>query len=144
MAFGLLEKFNQRRAVAKFKRSPVGQALRQQTEDYFVTKSVMRHFSPDAKQDVINQFGASIAEIVLSDNPFLKLREELAGVAYAYANLQVLCLLPEEKPALHFADCPYISAELNQHIFHPTKRSTKSACHLSSCWRVSFIVKLTL
>jgi hypothetical protein len=116
MDFGLFDRFAQRRAIAKFKRSSVGQALSQYTEEYFVTGSVMRHFSPDAKQDVINQFGTSIAEIVLADNPFLKLRAELAGITYAYANLQVLGLVPDEKPDLHFADCPYISGELNQHI----------------------------
>jgi hypothetical protein len=115
MGFGLLDRLAQRRAIAKFQRSPVGQALLRHTEDCFAT-TVMRHFSADSKQDVINQFGASIAEIVSADNPFLKLREEIAGVAFAYANLQVLCLLPEEKPALHFADCPYITGELNQHI----------------------------
>jgi hypothetical protein len=117
MAFGLIDRFAQRRAMSKFNRSAIGQALRQHTEEYFVTRSVLRNFSADAKQDVINQFGTAIAEIVLADDPFLTLRKKLGALVHEYADLQVLCLLPEERSDLHFAESPYISGELNKHIF---------------------------
>ena len=44
---------------------------------------------------------------------------------YAYANLQVLCLVPEEKSDLHFSDSPYISGELNRHILRCAQHQTQ-------------------
>jgi hypothetical protein len=121
VGFGLLERFAQRRAMAKFSRSPIGQALRQHTEN----DSILRHFSADVKQDVINQLDTSIAEIIVADNPFLMLRQELGGFVHAYSNFQVLCLLPDEKLDLHFTKSPYISGKLNTHILRCAQHNTE-------------------
>lgn len=125
MVFRLLERMAQRRAIAKFSRSPIGQALHQHTQDYFGAKTVLRGFSPDQKQNVIEQFSARIVEIVQAPNPLLKLREELGGMMYAYAELQVLCLVPEERSDLHYGASPYVSGELNQHIHRCAQHHTE-------------------
>jgi hypothetical protein len=49
-----------------------------------------------------------------SPNPFLAFREELAGSTYAYAELQVLCLKPDERSDIH--NSPYISGDLYPYI----------------------------
>jgi len=46
----------------------------------------------------------------------LKLREYIATTAWSYATFQVLCLTEEEKRDAFYADCPYISGKLYQHI----------------------------
>jgi hypothetical protein len=116
MVFGLLERLAQRRAISKFKHSPFGQSLHKHTQEYFFTgKTVLRHLSPEQKQSHINDFATRILQISASSNPFLKLREELAGLVYAYAELQVLCLMPADIPDLYGAS-PYISGELNHYI----------------------------
>jgi hypothetical protein len=49
-----------------------------------------------------------------AQNPFLTYRGELAEAAFSYADLQVLCLLSEEKDDV--TDSQYISGELHNHI----------------------------
>ena len=55
-------------------------------------------------------------EIAQAPNPFIKLREDSAATTYAYAELQVLCLVPEERPDLDYGTSPYISGTLSHYI----------------------------
>jgi hypothetical protein len=109
----LFEALKQRYALYKFKRTPVAGALRLHTQTYF-KDTLLRSMSWEAKEKHIGDFMRRVGAMFLTTNPFLAYREELASAAYAYADLQVLCLKPEEKTDV--LDSPYISGELYRHL----------------------------
>jgi hypothetical protein len=112
---GLLKRFSERRASKKFLQSPFGQALHRHTIDGFHS-SILRDLSPEGKQEIVQTLGNKIDGIFQAEEPFLKCREEFGGAAVAYADLQVLCLLENEKAGVPQFQSPYISGELHRHI----------------------------
>jgi hypothetical protein len=67
------------------------------------------------KQNIVQQFSNRLIAIDRAPNPFLTFREELCNAAIAYADLQVLCLTPQEK-AETLGGVRYISGELSRYI----------------------------
>jgi hypothetical protein len=100
-------------ALLKFKRTPIAQALRAHTHYYF-DDTILQSLAPEDKLQRITELTHRLGKILTSPDPFLAYRSELAEAAYAYADLQVLCLLPHEKNDVK--DSPYISGELHNHI----------------------------
>jgi hypothetical protein len=126
MIFGHLRRLARRRATSKFSRSLLGQTLQQHTKEYFFNgKTILSGFSPDQKQHIIESFTAGVVKIVGAPNPFHRLRKEMVATAIAYANLQVLCLLPEERSGVYFSRSPYISGELVHHIHRCAQHHTE-------------------
>src|SRR5262249_5563801 len=113
---GILQNFLERQAAKKFLRSPLGQALHKQTQEYFYTTSNLRHLSEEKKQEIINNFTGRIAGLFQTQNPFLKMREELAGAVYGYAQIQVLSLKEVERADTFYGHSPYITGKLHYHI----------------------------
>jgi hypothetical protein len=100
----------------KWDRSSIGQILARHTNDYFINTN-LKHLSQQGKEKLIGGFYNSLfVDIPAAPNPFLKFREALAAVVASYADLQVLCLKPEEKARSFFSSARYISAELHNHI----------------------------
>jgi hypothetical protein len=111
--FSMFEAVKQRYALFKFKRTPIAQALRAHTHTYF-NDTLLKSLPPQIKKQRIAEFTQRLARITASPNPFLTYRGELAEAAFSFADLQVLCLLPEEKNDV--TDSPFISGELHKHI----------------------------
>jgi hypothetical protein len=131
-------------AELAFTGSRIGRALHQHTQDFFSSKTIFGNCSPDQKQRITEAFGNIIAEILQVPNPLvvdvdyehfeigvdrLKLREKLAEMTYAYAELAVLCFVPEEMSNLNYG--PYVSGELSQHIHRCARHSTELNRELS-------------
>jgi hypothetical protein len=112
----IIQDFFQRRAATKFLRSSLGQALHRQTQEYFYTTSNLRHLSDVKKQEIIGSFWERVFAIFQAPNPFLKMREELAGAVYEYAILQVLCLKETERADQFYDHSPYITGKLHYRI----------------------------
>jgi hypothetical protein len=99
----------------KFGSLSIGQALGRYTHEYFA-ESHLRNAPPEARKHIIEQLGSRIEGVLRAPSPMLKLREELATVVYDYADLQVLCLLPEEKSEVYYGESQFISGELHRYI----------------------------
>jgi hypothetical protein len=113
---GIIQNFRERRAANKFLRTPLGQALHKQTQEYFYTTSNLRLLSDDKKIEIINDFTARVFGVFQTPNPFLKMREEIAAAVYCYASLQVLCLKETEKADTFYGHSPYITGKLHYRI----------------------------
>jgi hypothetical protein len=109
-----LERWRQNRALRKFSRSVLGDALRIHTQKY-LNETVLRGLSSELKQNIVEQFTNQLLAIDRAPNPFLTFREELCNAVIAYADLQVLSLTPQEK-AESFGEVRYISGELSRYI----------------------------
>jgi hypothetical protein len=108
--------FLARRTAKQFLRSPLGQLLHKHTREYFYTMSNLRHLPEDQKTQIINDFLARITGLFQTDNPFLKMREELAAAVYGYAELQVLCLKETERAENFYGHSPYVSGKLHYRV----------------------------
>jgi len=106
-------------AVAKWRASPVGQALQKYTDLYVSDATILGSHSDNYKRKLIAELYDSVATIYGEESPFLKCRTTLAIYIDSYADWMVLALKPEEKLALGQDDprnSPYISGELHRHI----------------------------
>lgn len=81
----------------------------------YLNETILRGLHPELKENMVEQFMNRLIAIEKAPNPFLAFREELGNTAIAYADLQVLCLTPEEK-AETFGEIRYISGELSSYI----------------------------
>jgi hypothetical protein len=113
---GIIQNFLERRAANKFLRTPLGQSLHKQTQEYFYTTSNLRLLSDEKKAEIINDFTVRVFGIFQTPNSFLKMREEIAAAVYGYANLQVLCLKETEKADTFYGHSPYITGKLHYRI----------------------------
>ena len=109
------ENRREKRIAREFVNSPIGQTLTKHSEN-FITRSVLRHVTEDYKQHLINEFIAEVITVSANSNPFLASRQKLCDYAIYYANLQVLCLKPEEKTDLFYGQSRFISGELHKHL----------------------------
>jgi hypothetical protein len=123
MFSGIAQRVRDWNAVRKFNQSVIGMALQSHTHTFF-NETMLRTLSKKAKQDHVLRFMDRVGEITKAENPFLAYRKELAQAAYAYADFQVLVLLPNEKVGLF--DSRYISAELSLFI----RASAKTDKHI--------------
>jgi hypothetical protein len=106
-------------AIAKWRASPVGQALEKHTNFYISDATILGSHSDSYKRKLIAELYESVATIYGAESPFLKCRQTLATYIDSYADWTVLALKPEEKLALGQDDprnSPYISGELYHHI----------------------------
>jgi hypothetical protein len=97
----------------KFRQTVEAQALRAHTRRYF-NETMLRSLSKQEKNRHIHEFLQNLGRILTSQNQFLSFREQLGSSVAGYAELQVLCLKPEEKSDVH--DSPYLSGELYPYI----------------------------
>jgi hypothetical protein len=111
----LLQLFSKQPTTPKTNVSVMHEHIDALTKKFFYGRSILTDISESKKQELIGRLHDWIAEIYLSSNPVLKLREHLAIWVCEYADYQVLCLTEEEKKE-SFAQCPYISGELYKSI----------------------------
>jgi len=116
MKMGLLQVIKEYWALQKFKKSPLGEALRQHTQEFFYGDTVLVHFSDANKQKLIGDFTQKLAEIYDSPNWQATMRRSLTEFVLAYASLEVLCLKESERSHIHYGKNPYISGTLYHRI----------------------------
>lgn len=102
--------------MRQFMKTPLAQALRAHTQEYFYGKTVLTHFSEDTKEKLIAGMTSQMGAAFQSPNPALAIREGLVSFTIQYAQVQVLCLTEEEKADAFYAANPYISGELHHRI----------------------------
>ena len=110
------QRFRTERAYNKLRATPLGKDLEDLTVRIFHTESKLRFWDEESKAQHIGAFYEKVFSLLNQDNAHVKFREELASAVIAYAQLQVLCLKPEEKADLFYADAKYVSGELFRHI----------------------------
>jgi hypothetical protein len=102
-------------ALWKFKRSPLAQAIRAHTQEYFSVPS-LASFSDENKEKLIGDFCQRVALIFQSPNPTMACREALAECTIIFTKLHVHCLREQEKAEQFYSENPYISGQLWRHI----------------------------
>jgi hypothetical protein len=103
-------------AMRRFMKTPLAQALKQHTEDYFYGNTVLSGFTEELKHKQIEGMTRQMAAALQAPNAALAIREGLVGYSFQYAQLQVLCLLKDEKQETFYSGNPYISGELHHQI----------------------------
>jgi hypothetical protein len=84
-------------------------------QEYFSLPRLAEH-SKEWKDRIKADFDARTLAIIQAENPFLALRKEIAECAVGYADYQVLSTTTQHKAASFYADCPYVSDELQHHL----------------------------
>ena len=105
-----------KRALKEFADSELGEQLTLLTRQYFYSGQILSKISEKSKTKIIQRLYHEILDLPNNENPFLKLRELLVGYAFAFAQLQVLCLKEDEKTEVYYGDSEFISGELYHHI----------------------------
>ena len=100
----------------KFQRTPLAQAIRQHTQEYFHGGSALTSFTQENKEKLVADFCQRVSLIYQSENPVLACRELLAEYMLLFAQLQVHCLKENEKAEMFYGENPYISGQLWRHI----------------------------
>lgn len=113
---GLLDSVRGYFALRAFMRTPLAQAIKQETQAYFYGQSMLTHFSEETKQKLIGGMTQQLAAALQSDNPVMAIREGLVSFTIQYAQLQVLALTEIEKEDAFYSANPYISGALHHHI----------------------------
>lgn len=111
-----LQKRKEKKAIREWQQSTLGQMLTIHTDEYFNHNPRLSSFSEDNKNKIITDFYQQIFNYYQTENPILAMRESLASYVVGYAGYQILCLTEEEKAEAAYADSPYISGELHNHI----------------------------
>jgi hypothetical protein len=101
--------------VWRFTRTPLAQAIRVHTQEYFSYPS-LAGFSEEAKERLVGDFCQRISLIYQSPNPAMACREALTEYTLLFAQLQVHCLTEAEKAEQFYVENPYISGQLWRHI----------------------------
>lgn len=99
----------------RFKRTPIAQAIRQHTQEYFSYPS-LASFSEDNKQKLVGDFCQRVSLIYQSPNPVMACREAVAEYTLMFTQLHVHCLKEFEKADQHYSENPYVSGQLWRHI----------------------------
>lgn len=102
-------------ALWRFKRTPLAQAIRYHTQEYFSLPS-LAGFRPENKERLVADFCQRISLIYQSQNPVRTCREALAEYTLLFTQLQVHCLNEYEKADQFYSDSPYVSGQIWRHI----------------------------
>lgn len=113
---GLIELVKAQAEVWKFKRSPLGQALRAHTQDFFYSGRLLSWMKEENKQRFVQDFMSQLVAIRSAENSAMALREKLTEYVLLYCELSILALTEEEKAQHMFAANPFITGELHHHI----------------------------
>lgn len=113
---GLFDGIKSQMEASKFKRSPLGQALRQHTHDFFYSGHTLSWMKEENKRRFADELMGHLTAAQASENAPLALREKLSEAVLSYSKLAILALTEEEKAGGTFADCPYVSGELHHRI----------------------------
>lgn len=113
---GLLDGVRGYFATRAFMRTPLAQAIRQETQAYFYGNSILTHFADETKQKLIGGMTQQLSAALQSENPVMAIREGLVSFTIQYAQLQVLALTEMEKTDAFYSASPYISGALHHHI----------------------------
>jgi hypothetical protein len=117
MLRNVLDHLRAKKALRNWAKSPVGQALRENTARFFYNNQLLSFCEDETKNKIIQGFHEKLFSIGNSKEPFLRMRELLAEYVWSYSSLQVLCLTETEKEKDDFyAKCPYISGALHREI----------------------------
>jgi hypothetical protein len=116
----VFKKFFEKRRIAKevkeWKSTPLGQQIDRHTQDYFYSDKIMSNQSEEFKQQIITDFYGKVFSVLQAKDPLIELREQMAIAAVSYATYQVLCLSSSDKQDGPYANTPYISGDLQNHI----------------------------
>lgn len=107
------DKRKAKKAESAWNNSQLGKALAAHTIKYFGS-GVLSGMSEEVQQKIISDLYHKIRTILASENPLLKLREEISSYVYLLSSLQVIAMDEVEKHQ-YYADCAYVSGELHQH-----------------------------
>jgi hypothetical protein len=100
----------------RFQRTPLAQAIRLHSQNFFHGGSVLTNFKQENKEKLVADFCQRASLIMQSPNPALACREALAEYTLLFAQLQVHCLKEFEKAQMFYSENPYISGQLWRHI----------------------------
>jgi len=112
----LLDKLRNYWFMRRWKKSTVGRALSDHTQNFFYGEGRLRYFDQATKDKLIGDFHQQIFLLPSAPDPFLQFRKHLASCVVGYASLQVLGIKPEEKAVAFYGHAKLISGELYRHI----------------------------
>ena len=99
----------------RFQRTPLAQAIKAHTQEYFSLPS-LASFSQESRERLVGDFCQRISLIYQSENPIVACREALAEYTLLLTQLHVHCLKEFEKAEQHYKNNPYISGQVWRHI----------------------------
>jgi hypothetical protein len=114
-------------ALRRFKRTPLAQAIRLHTQEYFHGHTALSSFEEENKEKLIGDFCQRVSLILQAPNPGLACREAIAEYTLLFAQLQVHCLKEFEKAEQFYSANPYISGELWRHIHESSEHHEELA-----------------
>jgi hypothetical protein len=98
----------------------VGKTLKNKTDFYLSENTILGSHSEAFQNQLKEEMYESARAIYNAENPLKKCRERLAAYVVGFADWQVLCLKPEEKPQPgsedRLRDSSYVTGELHHHI----------------------------
>ena len=118
------ERRKEKKAIKEWYQSPLGQALLLHTQEYF-SYPRLSELTQETQDIIKTNLMQHVMDVVNAENPFIALRDEIAGQVLIYSEYQVLCLTEEEKKEFDFSNCPYISGELYKDIDKADKYMTE-------------------
>ena len=124
---GLLDYAKAQIGVWNFKRSPLGQALRAHTQQFFYSNDTLSWMSPENKLKHPQQLMTDLVNAQQAASPALALREKLAEYVIIFCQHTALCLKEGEKAGQSYAANPYISGKLHEHIVEAAKHNEELA-----------------
>jgi len=114
--FSLIENARAFVTAWKFRRTALGRALSNLSQEYFYSGHTLSAFDDAAKKRLIARLYEHLGQIASAPDPARQLREILADYVLQFAALQVLGLSAEDKAASFYSNSPYISGALAPHI----------------------------
>jgi hypothetical protein len=101
----MLNFIKERLELWKFRRTPIAQAIRAHTDEYFSLPSLSRT-TDENRERIVADFCQKLGWIYSSPDPALACRERLAEYALLFAKLQVLALTEPEKATAFYSENP--------------------------------------
>jgi len=119
-----LERRREKKLIEEWRESSLGQALLIHTQEYF-NYPILGRLSEETQDVIKGNLMQQVMDIINAENPFIALREDIAGGVIVYTQFQILCLTEEEKTEYDFSENPYISGELYKNIDKADKYITE-------------------
>ncbi|RIV89594.1 hypothetical protein D2V17_05860 [Aurantiacibacter xanthus] len=128
----VFEGWRERRALKRWQRSVLGQALQHHGHSYFfAADAIFSFYDEEEKQRNCAQLHSLAMEIVAANNPMLAVREQLANYVLTFAPLMAAGMPEEGKEERGYTSTPYVSGQLRPHI-------SKVADHIDELGRLRF------